>query len=592
MAASIERLVYRVGEGQRPTALIVFSMVLLRCLLGVQGHAVAWNSLNDDLLPPYLPPRHGPRHHHRYVRDCQALRHGNTTHESWPSNNSTVSPLTVTSIFISDIPPKGQNSRHVYGHLTTVRDPLRTFSVLEPGGPGGCRKRSRATVEETARHGKCLVAQNGGYFNTKTGECLGNVVSDGHLIQSSGGIQNANFGIRKDGTLVFGYLSEEDVLAKDNPFVQLVSGVGWLLRDGEVYVNQSRAVECDETQETGTFDKFINTVSARTAVGHDRQGQLVLAHFDGQTHTRGLSLWDMADFLKQQRVVNAINLDGGGSATLVLNGTLASYPSDHCEHYPMWRCPRQVSTILCVHEPVCQPPDCNGHGHCILGECQCNGALWRGPACDVLDCGPSNCTLHGICTEEGCLCDAGWKSPNCSEACAPGSYGDGCLQTCLCLNGGACDPVHGTCNCSAGYQGTHCEEVCPSGRYGPNCQDACPCPNQRPCDRKTGSCNVSAECPLPDDVVTGQCLLKADEKGALLGFTIKGWFIGVLSVLLLVSAGFNIKHFCCSSSTGRQNYNDYFSRRPNSSHYELLGKSNSFPLAGGENEDYTEDTET
>ncbi|CAI5792333.1 N-acetylglucosamine-1-phosphodiester alpha-N-acetylglucosaminidase isoform X2 [Podarcis lilfordi] len=449
MAASIERLVHRVGEGQRPTALVVFSMVLLRCLLGVQGHAVAWNSLNDDLLPPYLPPRHGPRHHHRY-------------------------------------------------------------------------------------------------------------------------------------------LSEEDVLAKDNPFVQLVSGVGWLLRDGEVYVNQSRAVECDETQETGTFDKFINTVSARTAVGHDRQGQLVLAHFDGQTHTRGLSLWDMADFLKQQGVVNAINLDGGGSATLVLNGTLASYPSDHCEPYPMWRCPRQVSTILCVHEPACQPPDCSGHGHCVLGECQCDGALWKGPACDVLDCGPSNCTLHGICTEEGCLCDAGWQSPNCSEACAPGSYGDGCLQKCLCLNGGACDPVHGTCNCSAGYQGTHCEEACPSGWYGPNCQDACSCPNQRPCDRKTGSCNVSAECPPPDDVDRGQCLLKADEKGVLLGFTIKGWFIGVLSVLLLVSAVFNIKHFCCSSPAGRQN----FSRRPNSSHYEPLWKSNSFSLAAGENEDYTEDTET
>lgn len=37
----------------------------------------------------------------------------------------------------------------------------------------------------------------------------------------------------------------------------------------------------------------------------------------------------MANFLKDQDVYNAINLDGGGSATLVLNETLASYPSDH-----------------------------------------------------------------------------------------------------------------------------------------------------------------------------------------------------------------------------------------------------------------------
>lgn len=44
---------------------------------------------------------------------------------------------------------------------------------------------------------------------------------------------------------------------------------------------------------------------------------------------RSINLWEMAEFLLKQDVVNAINLDGGGSATFVLNGTLASYPSDH-----------------------------------------------------------------------------------------------------------------------------------------------------------------------------------------------------------------------------------------------------------------------
>ncbi|PKU28889.1 hypothetical protein llap_20807 [Limosa lapponica baueri] len=46
------------------------------------------------------------------------------------------------------------------------------------------------------------------------------------------------------------YLSEEDVLDRANPFVQLVSGVVWLLRDGEVYVSQSRVAECGDTQTT------------------------------------------------------------------------------------------------------------------------------------------------------------------------------------------------------------------------------------------------------------------------------------------------------------------------------------------------------
>nr|XP_056722571.1 N-acetylglucosamine-1-phosphodiester alpha-N-acetylglucosaminidase [Euleptes europaea] len=373
------------------------------------------NSLNDDLLLPYPPSRHGPQQRHRHARDCQLLAHGNTTHESWPGDNSSVSPLAVTRAFVSYIPPTGQNRRPVYGHFTIARDPLRTLSVLEPGGPGGCRNRSRATVEETARLGKCLVAQNGGYFDMDTGECLGNVVSDGQLVQTSRGLQNAQFGIRQDGTLVFGYLSEEEVLAKENHFVQLVSGVVWLLRDGKVYVNQSRAVECSKTQNTGPFDTFINTISARTAVGHNKEGHLVLVHVDGQTGGRGLSLWEMADFLKEHGVVNAINLDGGGSATLVLNGTLANYPSDHCQPDPMWRCPRQISTVMCVHEPSCHPQDCSGHGKCVLGECQCSGAYWKGPACDILDCGPSNCTPHGTCTEAGCLSDDGWKDPNCSQ---------------------------------------------------------------------------------------------------------------------------------------------------------------------------------
>jgi len=51
------------------------------------------------------------------------------------------------------------------------------------------------------------------------------------------------------------YLSEEDVLDQANPFVQLVSGVVWLLRDGEVYINQSQIAECDETQTTGKYLK-------------------------------------------------------------------------------------------------------------------------------------------------------------------------------------------------------------------------------------------------------------------------------------------------------------------------------------------------
>ncbi|NXM91842.1 NAGPA acetylglucosaminidase, partial [Oenanthe oenanthe] len=390
-----------------------------------------------------------PRHGHRHVRDCQPLKYGNLTHEAWPGDNSTAGPVAVTRTFVSYLHPEGSDRKVIYGHFTFVRNPLRTFSVLEPGGAGGCLAQRRVPVEETAKLSKCLVAQNGGYFNMDTGECLGNVVSDGKLVRNSGGLQNAQFGIRKDGTLVFGYLSEEDVLDQSNPFVQLVSGVVWLLRNGEVYINQSRVAECGDTQTTGTFDKFINVISARTAVGHDHQGQLVLVHVDGQTESRGVSLWEMADFLKQQGVINAINLDGGGSATLVLNGTLANYPSEHCAFNSMWRCPRSISTVVCVHEPRCDPPDCSGHGLCVAGSCRCHSPFWAGPACpacDSLDCGPANCSGHGLCSAAGCLCDPGWTGSNCTEECPLGWFGPSCRSRCACDHSCPCDPETGSCN--------------------------------------------------------------------------------------------------------------------------------------------------
>lgn len=64
----------------------------------------------------------------------------------------------------------------------------------------------------------------------------------------------------------------------------------------------------------------------------------------------------------------------------------------------MWRCPRSISTVVCVHEPGCDPPDCSGHGLCLAGRCRCHGPFWAGPACDTLDCGPANCSLHGECS--------------------------------------------------------------------------------------------------------------------------------------------------------------------------------------------------
>ncbi|KAM8870376.1 N-acetylglucosamine-1-phosphodiester alpha-N-acetylglucosaminidase isoform 2-T2 [Spinachia spinachia] len=272
------------------------------------------------------------------------------------------------------------------------------------------------------------------------------------------------------------YLSQEEVLDRSNPFVQLVSGVVWLLRNGEVYINQSLQAECDETQETGLFRYFVDVVSARTAVGHNAEGDVILFHIDGQTGVRGMDLWEVAEALKSYGVVNAINLDGGGSSTYVTGGSLASYPSDHCESDSRWRCARPVSTILCVHQPRCRPEDC----------------------------GP-----RSVCTANGCVCEAGWRGEECSFECVPGFYGDGCNQSCTCVNGAACDPVHGRCVCPPGFRGDHCEQACPLGFFGPSCANECCCDDQCPCDPQTGSCNATLHGESNHTLHTaGRCLAK------------------------------------------------------------------------------------
>ena len=66
--------------------------------------------------------------------------------------------------------------------------------------------------------------------------------------------------------------------------------------------------------------------------------------------------------------------------------------------YPeTYRCPRKVSTVLCVHKPLCHPADCHGKGDCVLGLCKCRGN-WIGSTCSELQCGVLNCSKHGLCT--------------------------------------------------------------------------------------------------------------------------------------------------------------------------------------------------
>ena len=65
-----------------------------------------------------------------------------------------------------------------------------------------------------------------------------------------------------------------------------------------------------------------------------------------------------------------------------------------------FNCPRQVTTIVCAHEPDCVPRNCNGHGQCVMGRCVCD-SQWTGESCDVVKCKENNCSSNGVCSQQG-----------------------------------------------------------------------------------------------------------------------------------------------------------------------------------------------
>ncbi|KJE93371.1 N-acetylglucosamine-1-phosphodiester alpha-N-acetylglucosaminidase [Capsaspora owczarzaki ATCC 30864] len=304
---------------------------------------------------------------------------------------SVIQGVLPTISYLEDAVPS--SGRLVPAHYSVADDPLRTFSIEEP--VLGCSNTSnhRELTSVTAKHNQCIIAGNAGFFGVSNGMCHGNLISDGQLVQNTGR-QNANFGIRRDGTIVVGYLTSNEIAeieASDNPFQQLVAGVVWLVRDGEPYIDESSAMEDMSVQETGIT--FVSVRSGRAALGHDADGRVVLYQVDGKTNVRGVNLYELAELLIKRGVRNAINLDGGGSMTSVLNNQVVSYPSDTCKVDPSTKCERTVTTIVCLHDARCDPVDCSGHGTCrgvskqnaldgTVGTCDCEFG-WRPPSCSV-----------------------------------------------------------------------------------------------------------------------------------------------------------------------------------------------------------------
>ena len=110
----------------------------------------------------------------------------------------------------------------------------------------------------------------------------------------------------------------------------LVGGWPRLVVDGRSIADSVDRLE-------GTFPRFSVTRHPRTGVGFSRDStKLYLITVDGRSESSsGMSLAELASLMQSLGVAQGLNLDGGGSTTLVLGGRVVNHPSDSTGERPV-----------------------------------------------------------------------------------------------------------------------------------------------------------------------------------------------------------------------------------------------------------------
>ena len=97
----------------------------------------------------------------------------------------------------------------------------------------------------------------------------------------------------------------------------IISGGPYLIKNGEIYVDM-------------TAEKLasIGGRNPRTAIGYTKDNHLIMLTADGREGASiGLTLMELANLMKEFGCINAMNLDGGGSTVMYVNGQVVNKPA-------------------------------------------------------------------------------------------------------------------------------------------------------------------------------------------------------------------------------------------------------------------------
>ena len=151
------------------------------------------------------------------------------------------------------------------------------------------------------------------------------VISKGKLV----GVTSQPTEIPQDGFVIIGPAKTLEPFSKAKKFSlnlkinpewkgvnHIVSGGPYLIKNGDIYVDM-----------TAQKLSAIGGRNPRTAIGYTRDNNLIMLTADGREGASiGLTLMELASLMKEFGCVNAMNLDGGGSTVMYVNGQIVNRP--------------------------------------------------------------------------------------------------------------------------------------------------------------------------------------------------------------------------------------------------------------------------
>ena len=131
--------------------------------------------------------------------------------------------------------------------------------------------------------------------------------------------------------------NKKSVIKKFNPVVSLKKWKVETAVGGGPVLLQKNQIAISNNEESKFAGKAIDDKHPRTAMGYTHDHKLVILVIEGRAPgiAEGASLKHMAAMLKDIGCAEALNLDGGGSSTMIVNGKNTIKPSDKTGQRPV-----------------------------------------------------------------------------------------------------------------------------------------------------------------------------------------------------------------------------------------------------------------